>query len=73
MHKMNSNALFVVLVVAVGVGAVALPHSRQSSPGKVFLFGGATEDTSANIYDALRNATGKPSPNIVVAITAASE
>lgn len=33
--------------------------------------GGATDDNTATIYNALREATGKTRPNIVVAISAA--
>jgi hypothetical protein len=44
----------------------------QYSSGKVFLIGGATKDSSASIYNALREATGKETPRIAVAISAAA-
>ncbi len=45
----------------------------QFTPGKVFLFGGATSDDNARAYNALREATGLISPKIVVAISGAGK
>ncbi|ODN02632.1 Cyanophycinase [Orchesella cincta] len=49
-----------------------IPSSNHFTTGKVFLLGGATDDKSSSIYNALRKSTGKVNPTIAVVISAAS-
>ena len=70
MTNFNLFSLFIaVVVVVVGSGSV---DSQTFTDGKLFLLGGATKDSSRNIYEALKASTGKPSPKIAVVISAAS-
>ncbi|CAL8109710.1 unnamed protein product [Orchesella dallaii] len=46
--------------------------TNDFTTGKVFLLGGATDDSSSSIYNALRESTGKVKPTIAVVISAAS-
>src|SRR5271156_4705708 len=65
-HRVVSVLLSFCMLVSSGLHARA-----QTSSGKVFLLGGATDDSSSSIYNALREATGKSNPTIAVAVSAA--
>ena len=68
---MEFSHFSLMLLVLCTLSCVSLHALAQTSSGKVFLLGGATDDDSANIYNALREATGKPNPTIAVAVSAA--
>lgn len=67
---MNKNLKVIVYFLCIFL-LFELTISQQTS-GKLFLLGGATSDTSSNIYLALRQATDQLFPKIAVAISAAA-
>lgn len=71
--KMRHFALFLAVILQLGVGFSYPTDIKQSSPGKVFLLGGAMRDTTASVFEAMREATGKAQPKIAVAISASSK
>jgi hypothetical protein len=59
------------LIVAQLLSSHCAENQVHLTDGKLFLIGGATKDSSYEIYEALRESTGKPVPNIAVVISGA--
>lgn len=64
-----------VLVITLFLSTIFLPNNKTvkaATAPKVFLMGGAIADNNAEIYNALKTATGKTNPVVAVVCSAAS-
>lgn len=64
-----------VLVITLSLSTIFLPNKqtvKAATAPKVFLMGGSIADNNAEIYNALKTATGKANPVVAVVCSAAS-